>query len=417
MLSPLVRVLRRSATTLRAPHARCASSGVSNPIPATFMRGGTSKGIFLARDDLPSDPEEWSPIFLGIMGSPDPEYGRQLNGMGGGVSSLSKVMVVGAPTDEQKALGADVAYTFVQVGIRDEQIDLSGNCGNLSSMVGVFAVDRNLCKPAVSQTEPPRGTVRAYNTNTEKLVVTSFPVEKEEDRYNPILDLPEAAMAGVHGKASRILLEFPSPSGARTGALLPSGMPTDYLQVESVPNGPSAMDIPASCVDATNPTVFIAASDLRAIFKGHDHDPLSSPSLFYADPVVRQVVENIRRSGAECMGLDPDMQAQPKISVLSPPPDAESGIVAHSFSMGVLHKAIPMTVGLCLAVAARVPNTLAWDIVHSAERHRKAETDPLRIIHPSGYVDVGVDMDAAGDVKSVKVVRTGRRLMTGLVWW
>ncbi|OCH84924.1 DUF453 domain-containing protein [Obba rivulosa] len=352
------------------------------------------------------------------MGSPDPEYGRQLNGMGGGISSLSKIMVVGPPTDEQKALGADVSYTFVQVGIRDEQIDLSGNCGNLSSMVGVFAVDRAMCKPTISQTEPPRATVHAYNTNTEKLVVTSFPVERAEDDYTPVLNLPEVAMAGVHGKASRILLEFPSPSGARTGALMPSGKPTDVLQVEPVPNGPNSMEVPASCIDATNPTVLISASDLRTIFKGHNHDPVATPLLFYADPVVRQVVENIRRAGAERMGLDPDMQAQPKIAILSPPSsDTEADIVAHTFSMGVLHKAIPMTVGLCLAVAARVPDTVAWNLVHTAKHRHKTETDPLRIAHPSGYVDVGVDMDGQGEVKSVKVVRTGRRLMTGWVWW
>jgi 2-methylaconitate cis-trans-isomerase PrpF len=115
-----------------------ASSTAQNPIPATFLRGGTSKGIFLHRDNLPSDRDQWPRIFLGIMGSPDKD---QLNGMGGGVSSLSKICVVSPGSPEQQAQGIAVEYTFVQVGVRDSSIDYSGNCGNLSSMIGVFASD------------------------------------------------------------------------------------------------------------------------------------------------------------------------------------------------------------------------------------------------------------------------------------
>src|SRR5262245_46725027 len=121
----------------RPTPVRFFSSGrrlAPNPIAATFVRGGTSKGIFLNARDLPRDRSEWAPIFLGIMGSPDPQYGRQLDGMGGGISSLSKICIVGEPTPEQRDAGADVVYTFAQIGIRDEDIDLSGNCGNLSSM-------------------------------------------------------------------------------------------------------------------------------------------------------------------------------------------------------------------------------------------------------------------------------------------
>jgi 2-methylaconitate cis-trans-isomerase PrpF len=123
---------------------RYSTSSIRNPLPATFLRGGTSKGIFLKRSDLPDDRAQWDRIFLGIMGSPDREHGRQLNGMGGGVSSLSKICVVGPPS-EPRGAPVDAEYTFVQVGIRDSSIDYSGNCGNLSSMIGVFALDEGIC--------------------------------------------------------------------------------------------------------------------------------------------------------------------------------------------------------------------------------------------------------------------------------
>ncbi|THU88042.1 DUF453-domain-containing protein, partial [Dendrothele bispora CBS 962.96] len=160
-----------------------------NPLPATFLRGGTSKGIFIDQTLLPNSQSEWKQIFLGIMGSPDPEHGRQLNGMGGGVSSLSKIVLVRAVEsmvedrmNQLKSQGVHVEYTFVQVGIRDDTIDVSGNCGNLSSMVGAFAMDEGMVgKEAVwkvkeGDREKHYATVRALNTNTQKIIETTFPV-------------------------------------------------------------------------------------------------------------------------------------------------------------------------------------------------------------------------------------------------
>ena len=164
--------------------SRHSPTPTPNPIPASFIRGGTSKGIFINRRHLPVDAKLWTPIFLGIMGSPDPIHARQLNGMGGGVSSLSKICVVG----EKGSLTGrsecrddiDVEYTFAQVGIRDEVIDYSGNCGNLSSVVGVFAVDEGMCSPRVIDNSTgqihSRGTVRLFNTNTNKHIDTTFPL-------------------------------------------------------------------------------------------------------------------------------------------------------------------------------------------------------------------------------------------------
>ena len=372
-----------------------------NPIPATFLRGGTSKGVFINRSDLPEDQSQWDPIFLGIMGSPDPEHGRQLNGMGGGISSLSKICVVGAPSTEQRQAGIDATYTFAQIGIRDSAVDYTGNCGNLSSMVGIFAVDEGICAPHVrGQT----GTVRTFNTNTNKQINNTFPVALEEDHHIPILDLEQAINAGVPGKASQIVLDFISPGGAGTGKLLPTGHPTDILNLSP------DLNLRASLVDATNPSVFITSDELRNVLDSH------SP-IDFSNLATLELLERVRREGAVRMGLDPSAQAQPKIAVLEASSSTEADIVVHALSMGVLHKAVPMTVGLCLGVAARIPGTVAWKIVEQSRPGGACSSALLKIRHPSGVVDVGAELAEDGEVKSAKVVRTGRRLMKGVVWW
>ncbi|KAF9012734.1 PrpF protein [Cyathus striatus] len=388
-------------------------SEVANPLPATFLRGGTSKGIFLRTTDLPKDTALWPRIFQGLMGSPDP-YGRQLNGMGGGVSSLSKIMVIG-PSERD---GVDIEYTFVQVGIEDGKIDLSGNCGNLSSMVGVYAVDEGLCP--LPKVEEGRVNVRAFNTNTSKIVDTTFPISRDGV---PVLDTTEVVVDGVPGEASRIVLEFVNPAGARTGKLFPTGSPQDTLNFSL--SSSSKIEVPATLIDATNPTVFVHCSSLS-------HVPMEKYFLNDKNAVseVSPILESLRRQGAKKMGLDPEAQAQPKIAILSLPSDEKrvsskpkdtprADIEVHALSMGVLHKAVPMTVGLCLGVAAKVKGTIPWEIAqHNAlESDVSGEKEFVRIKHPSGYVDVGAVIGQDSDVRSAKVVRTGRRLMKGVVWW
>ncbi|KAG2141138.1 PrpF protein [Suillus bovinus] len=374
-----------------------------NPIPATFLRGGTSKGVFLNKAHLPEDQSQWGPIFLGIMGSPDTANGLQINGMGGGISSLSKICVVGSASAEQRAQGIDAEYTFVQVGIRDTTIDLSGNCGNLSSMIGVFAMDEGLCSRSPSTLSGTTTTIRVHNTNTNKTIDTTFSVSFSGDILHPKLDLPQTTMAGVPGKASQITLEFISPAGARTGKLLPTGKPLDFVNTHD-------QEIPVSLVDATNPTVFVTYADLCHV--------LRPPSLVdFSASNSREMMEAIRRAGAIKMGLDPNMQAQPKIAVLSPSCDQDHDIGIHAFSMGVLHKAVPMTVGLCLGVAAKVEGTLAWDLTESMRLGKVKQGEFIRIKHPSGIVEVGADFGSDGEVLKAKVVRTGRRIMKGAVWW
>ncbi|KAF8223956.1 DUF453-domain-containing protein [Tricholoma matsutake] len=434
-----VRALTRlHLTSLTVPRTLFTEATL-NPLPASFLRGGTSKGIFLNRSLLPHDHTQWDRIFLGIMGSPDPEHGRQLNGMGGGISSLSKIVVVGSSAVN----GIDVEYTFVQVGIRDSVLDYSGNCGNLSSMVGIFAVDEGICTippPAAGQPEGTRthATIRSFNTNTQKVVDTTFPISPTYPP-TPVLDLPETTISGVPGNASAIMLDFINSAGARTGRLLPTGSPIDTLRVPipaSSPIRPVNMEvghtasIQVSCIDASNPTVFVS----RQWF--NDHLPeLLIPLDAYLDGTgtpsqsVSEVLESLRQAGARRMGLDPNAQAQPKIAILSAPSPSDSvnenvDIVIRALSMGAVHKAVPMTVGLCLGVAAKIEGTIPWNVVNEArnDNSRKGKKGILRILHPSGVVDVGAEFEGEGDrgvpkVKSATVVRTGRRLMKGMVWW
>ncbi|TDL29420.1 DUF453-domain-containing protein [Rickenella mellea] len=401
------------------------AKSVLNPLPATFLRGGTSKGIFLNRKHLPADTSQWPPIFLGIMGSPDPEHGRQLNGMGGGVSSLSKICVVGEPSEQLRADGIDVDYTFCQVGIRDESLDYSGNCGNLSSMVGVFAIDQRMCKPRtrVSESGHRLCTVRSYNTNTGKRIDTTFPISQGRDAFHmPHLSLPQTSIAGVPGLASRIDLDFVSPGGARTGKLLPTGNPVNTTDIIHPVPMSSEFTMRMSLVDATNPTVIVSSEDLARVL---NIPQTRLPAIPYGEPSTDQVLEATRQHGAKLMGLDPSAQAQPKIVILSPAAKDDvdkADIVAHALSMGVLHKAIPMTVGLCLGVAAQIPNTLAWEVVMKSRASRGDAVTPskgglVKIRHPGGVVEVGAEFASDGKVKTAKVVRTGRRLMKGDVWW
>jgi hypothetical protein len=197
-LSPLA-ILR---PTLEAPMPLLS-------LPAVFMRGGTSRAVMFHARDLP-DRAEWDPIFLAAMGSPDPS-GRQLNGMGGGISSLSKVCVL-APSDRADA---DIDYTFAQVQIRDPRVDYRSNCGNMSSAVGPFAVDEGIVRP-----NGDAATVRIFNTNTQKIIRSTFPLEDGRAATDGDLAIP-----GVAGTGAPVRVDFLAPGGATTGRLLPPASP------------------------------------------------------------------------------------------------------------------------------------------------------------------------------------------------
>jgi len=368
---------------------------------AVFMRGGTSKALIFHRRDLPEQQESWAPIFLAAMGTPDPN-GRQLDGMGGGVSSLSKVCVVGPPTHPE----ADVDYTFAQIGVDDATVDYGGNCGNMSSAVGPFAVDEGL----VEALEDGPMTVRIHNTNTRKLIIARFAIEGGRAAVRGPL-----AIDGVSGSGAPIRLEFRDLAGARTGRLLPTGEPLDSL---SLPGGRA---VRASLVDAANPCVFVDAADLGLIGNEPPEDIAMNGALM-AD------LEALRRQASTLMGLAPDLDAAaasrsvPFIGLVAPPRTwrtqsgidrsaTEADIAVRMLSSGRPHRAIPITSALCVAVACRTPGTLPARLCRSA-------TGPLRIGHASGTVIVEAEQDPhQGRVLHASVYRTARRLFQGEVMY
>jgi len=210
-------------------------------IPAVFMRGGTSNAIVFHQKDLPADHKLWDEIFLAAIGSPDP-YGRQLDGMGGGISSLSKVCVVGPSSRPD----ADIDYTFAQVQVKDAKVDYGSNCGNMSAAMGPFAVDEGIVKATGKD-----ALVRVHNTNTKKVIWSRFVLDDGLSAVDGDLAIP-----GVAGTGSPVKLEFRDPGGATTGKLLPTGNAVDTLDV------PGYGTFRASLVDAANATCFVNAADL-----------------------------------------------------------------------------------------------------------------------------------------------------------
>jgi 2-methylaconitate cis-trans-isomerase PrpF len=376
-----------------------------NKIKATFMRGGTSKAVVFNRQDLPADPAHWDPIFLSVMGSPDPN-GRQLDGMGGGLSSLSKVCVVGLPTRPD----ADIDYTFGQVSIKSAAVDYSANCGNMSSAMGPFAVGEGLV------TAPANGeaVVRIHNTNTGKIIVARFPMKDGEVETEG-----EMAIDGVGGQGAPVRLEFVDPGGTRTGRLLPTGRSCDYLDI------PSLGSIEASLVDAANPCVFVAATAL-----GKDGSEM--PEALENDPVFLEQMEAIRCAASVAMGLAPDVAEAaripsiPKVAmIVSPrqmttlsgrrlePSDMSLGI--RMISVGQPHRAVPITGATCLAIAVRIAGSLP-------NRLARAGDGPITIAHPSGTTVVDAAVEHADDPTRTRAIhgavyRTARRLFEGNVFY
>lgn len=372
-------------------------------IRAVFVRGGTSRALLFHRADLPRDRSAWDPIFLAALGSPDPS-GRQLDGLGGGISSLSKVAIVGPPTHPE----ADVDYTFGQVEVTRPFVDYAGNCGNISSAIGPFAIDEGLV-PA----REPETLVRIHNTNTRKLIHAHVPVAGGTAAVSGDFALP-----GVPGTGARIALDFLDPGGAVTGRLLPTGHARDVLDV------PGIGAIAVSLVDATNPVVFVRAKDLGL-------EGTERPEALDAEPGLAERLEAIRAAAAIRMGLARDAEeatrqspAVPKVALVAPPAEYRTlagdrvapgavDLVARIVSMGKVHRAFALTGAMCLAVAAHLEGSLT----HEAAAGRAPGGD-VRIGHPSGILAVTatVTRDAGAPVaRAVTVYRTARRLMEGFV--
>lgn len=371
-------------------------------IPAAFIRGGTSKAIVLKRDDLPDEEAEWPELFAAILGSPDPHM-RQLNGMGGGISSLSKICIVGPPTRED----ADIDYTFAQVGVANDTVDFTGNCGNMSSAMGPFAYDERL----VSGPRDGEACVRIHNTNSGKIIVSNFPVKEGLSEVEGTLEIP-----GVFGTGAPVVLDFLDPTNTFGRGTLPSNRVMDCFTLAD------QRKVNVTMIDAAVPTVFVAAADVNGSASAH-------PMKIDADTILMARLEEIRQQASVAMGLTEDLAAAshriatPKVAMLGPNEDyndlsgslqsAQShDLQIRMISAGQAHRAVPVTGALALACAAVLQGSVPFVCASDG-------FDPLnlRIGTPSGVVTVGAtkDIDAKA-ISSARILRTQRRLMDGQVY-
>ena len=367
-------------------------------IPCSIIRGGTSKGLFFLDSDLPLDPEVRKRALLAAFGSPDP---RQIDGLGGADPLTSKLAIISPGTHP----GIDVNYQFGQVAINEPFIDFSGNCGNLSSGVGVFAIYAGL----VSIVEPVT-TVRILNTNTGKIIVSEIPV-----RDGCVLTEGPYRVDGVPGSGAEIKLHFLDPGGVISGTLLPTGRSRDVIQLED------KRQVEVSIVDAGNPAAFVRADQV-----GLRGDEL--PDELADCPEILDALEELRSKVSVKLGLYPSWRdaygryrTWPKIALVAAPApfrtlqgarvDADAiHVQARVLSMGRPHKALAITAAIPLAAAARIPDSLVHQVC------RPPDSPALDIGHPSGIMSLQALVEEDRDTVAVREViigRTARRLMEG----
>jgi methylitaconate Delta-isomerase len=372
-------------------------------IPCVIQRGGTSKGVYIHEKDLPADKKMRTQVILAIFGSPDV---RQIDGLGGADPLTSKCAIIG-PSDRPDA---DVNYTMAQVGITDALIDFKGNCGNISSGVGPFAIDEGLV-----EAREPETVVRIYNTNTKKILKAYVRTRGGKSEYTG-----DYAIDGVPGTGSKILLDYSATGGTLRGALLPTGRPVDKVPV------PSLGEVEISIVDAGNPTCFLRPEVLG--FSGTE-GPMD-------EKVVRALdtIEIIRGSVSKLLGLTDDAAKArfesptwPMIAFVSKPASyrsftdgslvAEGDIdfVSRLFFMQTMHKTYPGTGTVCTGVAAKIKGTIVNEVCSSEAQGGKT----IRIGHPSGIISIEVDVEnapAGPELKLAAFGRTSRRIMEGSVY-
>ena len=381
-------------------------------IPATYMRGGTSKGVFFRLQDLPEAAREpgaaRDALLMRVIGSPDP-YGKHTDGMGGATSSTSKCVIVSPSTRP----GHDVDYLYGQVAIDTAFVDWSGNCGNLSTAVGPFAIASGIIDAA----RLPRDgvvAVRVWQANIGKTIVVHVPVRDGE-----VQETGDFELDGVTFPAAEIVLEFLDPADegeGEGGATLPTGNVVDRLDV------PGVGELEVSLVNAGIPTVFVNAADLG--YRGTELQ-----GAINGDPLALARLESIRAHAAVRMGLIADTslasgrQHTPKLAFVAPPADylassgrtvaaAEIDLLVRAMSMGKLHHAMMGTAAVAIATAAAIPGTLVNRAAGGGQR------ESIRFGHPSGTLQVGAQAEQVSGqwvVRKAVMSRSARVLMEGWV--
>lgn len=361
-------------------------------VPVVVMRGGTSKGVFLNFEHMPSDRSHWGDFLLDVMGSPDR---RQIDGLGGANSLTSKVAII----KKSDSADFDVEYTFAQVSIETQLVDFKGNCGNISSAVGPYAIEQGLV-PA----QEPVTTVRIFNTNTQKLIIAEVEVENGQVKTEGSCTIP-----GVPGTGSPVYLTFTRAEGAVTGKLFPTGNPVDMIKTKD-------RLIPVSIVDVANPLVFVRAQDIGLTGSELPAD--------YSQEKLNEL-EEIRSIAAEMCGFSDRKSATikspavPKMTIIAPPMDyidvngterkaSEMDIVIRMMSMQKPHQALAITGAICTTAAAFLQDNILSDMVDIKQ-------EIFRLAHPAGIMETKVDF-LAGHIRAIKVVRTARMILEGYVY-
>ena len=380
-------------------------------IPATYMRGGTSKGVFFKVSDLPERAQTAGSardqLLLRVIGSPDP-YDKQIDGMGAATSSTSKTVLL----EKSQVPEHDVDYLFGQVSIDKAFVDWSGNCGNLTAAVGSFAISNGLID---ASRIPENGlcTVRIWQKNIQKTIIAHVPITNGE-----VQETGDFELDGVTFPAAEVQIEFldPADDGEDGGAMFPTGNVVDQLDV------PDIGSFKATFINAGIPTIFLNAADI-----GYTGAELQDD--INADPVALAKFEKIRAYGAVKMGLMSDIseaeqrQHTPKIAFVAPPKtyvsssgkavnNADVDLLVRALSMGKLHHAMMGTAAVAIGTAAAIPGTLVNIAAGGGER------EAVRFGHPSGTLRVGAQAifeNEQWQVKKAIMSRSARVLMEGWV--
>lgn len=371
-------------------------------IPCVIQRGGTSKGVYLHDKDLPKDQEIRKNVILSIFGSPDK---RQIDGLGGADPLTSKVAIISPST----RMDANIDYTFGAVDIYQPIIDFGGNCGNISSGVGPFAIDEGLIKC----TENPT-CIKIFNTNTKKILKAYVPTENGKTKYTGNFRID-----GVPGTGSKILLDYSETVGTITGNLLPTGNLIDSVSIPSI--GTFEMTI----VDVANPVCFINPEvlNLSGIEGPKDHNILQ----------LLDKIEIIRGFAAQKLGLVQNIHdaknktpSIPLLVIASKKKDYKNYLngekitaknidfVSRVFYMQEMHKAHSATAAICTAVSAMMEGTVANRIMEE----KTGEQRTIRIGHPSGIINVEIEMKRRKnnyELQRAAMGRTSKRIMEGHV--
>lgn len=368
-------------------------------LPVTIIRGGTSKGVYILESDLPADKAQWEPLLLRLMGSPDK---KQIDGLGGSQSVTSKVAII----KKSDHPGADVDYTFAQVSVDKPLVSYKGNCGNISSGVGPFAIEKGLVEAKDGVT-----SVRIYNTNTDKIIIADVQTPEGAVEYTG-----DFYIAGVPGTAAPVKLKFVEPAGTLGKGLLPTGNAVDTLDV------PGFGPVQVSIIDAANPLVFVKAKDLGLTGK-------ELPDELNADAEKLDLLEKVRGLAAVKLGLIDDYTRSawdtpgiPKMTFVGEAEDyvtadgkeikkEDIDLLSRMMSMQKTHPSYAMTGAMCTAAAAVVPGSIVNQVLADG-----TDTQFIRIGHPGGILECGVDYQENGAVPTIDDTfgfRTANLLMEG----